>query len=86
MADEQNQVIMSRFEKDGHSFLIRIWKENRDNPIERDEWRGWIQHVQSKHKKHFTSTEEISSIVSWYLDAESALDQIFEPIQQDDPR
>ncbi|MCZ7666768.1 MAG: hypothetical protein M5U34_05855 [Chloroflexi bacterium] len=50
MTDEQNQLIMSRFEKEGHSFLIRLWKENRDNPMQADVWRGWVQHVQSNQK------------------------------------
>ena len=86
MADEQNQVIMSRFEKDGHSFLIRIWRENRDNPMKAGDWRGWIQHVQSKQKKHFKSTEDIPKIINRYLNEEPAFEQIFEPVQEDKKR
>ncbi len=83
MADEQNQVIMSRFEKDGHSFLIRVWRENRDIPLTVGDWRGWVQHVQSKQKKHFKSTEEIPTIINWYLNDDSAFKQMFEPVQED---
>lgn len=84
MADDQNPGIMSRFEKEGHSFLIRIWKENRDNPMQTGIWRGWVQHVQSEQKKHFNSTRDITEIINWYLNEDSSFDQVFEPVQGDE--
>jgi hypothetical protein len=84
MADEHNQWVMSRFEKEGQSFLIRIWKENRDTPLQIGAWRGWVQHVQSQQKKHFNSTDDIAGIINWYLHEDLAFDKVFEPIEEDD--
>lgn len=86
MADDQNQGIMSKFEKDGQSFLIRVWRENRDNPMQAGIWRGWVQHVVSEQKKHFNSTRDITDIINWYLNEDVSVDQVFEPIQRDDPQ
>jgi hypothetical protein len=86
MTDEQNQIVMSRFEKEGHSFLIRIWKENRDNPLQAGIWRGWVQHVQSDDKKYFQSTDDIANIINGYLSHNPAFDQVFEPVQEDEQR
>ena len=84
MPDLQNQGIMSRFEKNGHSFLIRIWKENRDDPFQPGLWRGWVQHVQSEQKKYFKSPDDIAEIINRYLDQEPAFEQVFEPVQGDE--
>lgn len=86
MANEPDQILMSRFEKEGHSFLIRIWKENRDNPLQAGIWRGWVQHVQSDHKQYFQSTEDIANIIQRYLSLGPAFDQVFEPVQEDEQR
>lgn len=86
MTGEQNQVLMSRFEKEGHSFLIRMWKENRDNPMQAETWRGWIQHIQSDQKRYFQSTGDIAEIITSYLNHESGFDQVFEPVQEDEQR
>jgi len=83
MTDEQNQLIMSRFEKEGHSFLIRLWKENRDNPMQADVWRGWVQHVQSNQKRHFNSTDDIPHIINGYLGDEPFFDQVFESVEDE---
>ena len=86
MADEQNQILMSRFEKEGHSFLIRIWKENQDNPMQAATWRGWVQHIQSDQKRYFQSTTDIADIINGYLNHDPAYDQVFEPVQEDEQR
>ncbi len=86
MDEQQDTGVMSQFEKEAHSFVIRIWKENRDDgtapapdaPI----WRGWIRHVQSDHQYYFTDTAEISRIVARYTTHDAELDNLFEPIQK----
>lgn len=86
MDEQQDSGVMSQFEKEAHSFVIRIWKENRDDgaaptpdaPI----WRGWIRHVQSDRQYYFTDTAEISRIVARYTTQDAELDNLFEPIQK----
>lgn len=85
MDEEQDTGMMSQFEKEAHSFVIRIWKENRDAgaagptaPL----WRGWIRHVQSDRQHYFTDTAEISRIVAHYTTQDAELDNLFEPIQK----
>ena len=43
--DQQDQGIMTYFEADAHSFVLRIWRENREDPNGLAEWRGWIEGV-----------------------------------------
>lgn len=77
------QGIMTRFDKEAHSFVIRLWRENHDNPAVPGEWRGWIRHVQSKKRHHFHDVAEISRIVAVYLLEEPGINEVFEPIQTD---
>ena len=74
--------IMAHFEKEAHSFLIRLWRET--HLIEEiDEWRGWIDHVQSGQRHYFQDTSEIGHIVGHYLSQIPDLDDIFKPIQSE---
>jgi hypothetical protein len=80
---EQEQGIMTRFDKEAHSFVIRVWRENRANPAVPAEWRGWIRHVQSEQRHHFRDVAEISHIVAVYLHEDAAMNDVFEPIRKD---
>ncbi|NJN55664.1 MAG: hypothetical protein HC804_13480 [Anaerolineae bacterium] len=86
MDEEHDTGLMSHFEKEAHSFVIRIWKENREGEVVTDPvtslWRGWIRHVQSDRQYHFTDTAEISRIVALYTSHDAELDNLFEPIQK----
>jgi hypothetical protein len=73
--------IMARFEKEAHSFLIRLWRENHFSEEEIGEWRGWVDHVQSGQRHYFRNTGEISHIVNRYISPLPDLDEIFKPIQ-----
>jgi len=80
--DQQEQGIMTYFEAEAHSFVLRIWRENRDDPEAPDEWRGWIEHVQSEQRHYFRDLKDISQIVSVYVGEETELDaQVFMPVQ-----
>lgn len=35
-----------------HSFVIRLWEEERESQDEKESWRGYIQHVLSLERKH----------------------------------
>jgi hypothetical protein len=80
--NQQDQGIMTYFEAEAHSFVMRIWQENRDDPDDTVEWRGWIEHVQSAQRHYFRSIGEIPHIVSAYVGPAAEVDeQVFMPIQ-----
>jgi hypothetical protein len=73
---------MTYFEAEAHSFVMRIWQENRDDPDDPVEWRGWIEHVQSGQRHYFKELTEIPAIVAGYIGDASELDeQVFMPVQ-----
>ena len=80
--EEQDQGIMTYFEADAHSFVVRLWRENSENPDEPAEWRGWIEHVQSQKRHYFRAVADISRIVAAYTGEVTELDkEVFMPIQ-----
>ena len=80
--DQQHQGIMTFFEAEAHSFVMRIWRENRDDPEDSPVWRGWIEHVQSTQRHYFRSVDDIPQIVSAYIGDMDSLDQqVFMPVQ-----
>lgn len=80
MAD-QDRGLMTFFESEAHSFVLRIWLENRDDPHQPGEWRGWVDHVQSGRRFHFREFDDIGRIVSSIIDPS---EQAFMPIQAND--
>lgn len=80
--EQQDQGIMTYFEAEAHSFVLRIWRENREDPDAPAVWRGWIEHVQSEQRHYFRKLGDIPSIVSAYVgDAADLENQVFMPIQ-----
>jgi hypothetical protein len=80
--DQSDRGVMTYFEAEAHSFVMRIWRENRDDPADPSEWRGWIEHVQSGQRHYFRKLNEIPAIVAGYVGAGSELDaQVFMPVQ-----
>ena len=73
---------MTRFEKEAHSFVIRLWRENRDDPKNKAVWRGWVDHVQSGKRHYFQEVSTIQEIIAGYVSDMSGLDSVFEPIQR----
>jgi hypothetical protein len=80
--EQEDQGIMTYFEAEAHSFVLRIWRENREDPDAPAEWRGWIEHVQSEQRHYFRKLGDIPGIVSSYVgDAADLENQVFMPIQ-----
>lgn len=73
--------LMTRFEKEAHSFVIRLWKENRAESKEAAVWRGWVDHIQSDHRHHFQKIGAIQEIIAGYVSDTAGLDSVFEPIK-----
>ena len=40
--DQQDQGIMTYFEAEAHSFVVRIWREHGEGSNDQVEWRGWL--------------------------------------------
>lgn len=80
--DSSEPEYMTRFEKEAHSFVIRLWRENRDDPQQTAGWRGWVDHVQSGKRHYFQEIESIQEIIAGYVSNVSGLDSVFEPIQR----
>ena len=80
--DQQDQGIMTYFEAEAHSFVVRIWREHGEGSNGQDEWRGWLEHVQSQGRHYFRSVSEIPTIVSSYLGEPADFDdQVFMPVR-----
>lgn len=75
--------LMTRFEKESHSFVIRMWQENREKSGTTAVWRGWIEHVQSGQRHHFQKASEIHTFVERFLSLNAVSDEVFEPIQDE---
>lgn len=73
--DNQNREMMARFDKEAHSFVIRIWRENREVAEATAEWRGWIKHTQSGQRHYFRDVDEIRHVVASYLDDTPDIDR-----------
>jgi hypothetical protein len=80
--DQQQEGVMTYFEAEAHSFIMRIWRENRNGGQDPGELRGWIEHVQSEQRHYFRDLFEIPHIVGSYVsDANEVNDQVFMPMQ-----
>lgn len=80
--EQHDQGVMTYFEAEAHSFVMRIWRENQFNSREPGEWRGWIEHVQSEQRHYFRDLFEIPHIVTAYVgEVTQVNDQVFMPIQ-----
>ncbi len=64
----QEYGIMTRFEQDAHSFVIRVWQENQEDATEKVVWRGWVEYVPTGQRHYFQEPENLCKIMSIYLD------------------
>lgn len=51
---------------DAHTFIVRVWRENRDDQTDSDAWRGQISHVGSGRLRYFLEIKEIVRFVQEY--------------------
>lgn len=63
----QDEGIMARFEQEAHSFVIRVWQENRDDVTDTAVWRGWVDHIPSGQRHYFQEVEHLIEIMTVYL-------------------
>jgi hypothetical protein len=52
-----------------HSFIIRIWWEQRENTADAPVWRGVIEHISSGEKRYFIKLEEIIPFILHHINS-----------------
>lgn len=52
---------------EGHSFIVRIWRESRDMPGGRSTWRGTIEHVEDGRRRYLTDLRQSERFIEPYL-------------------
>ncbi len=52
---------------EGHSFIVRIWRESRDQPGAGSTWRGTIEHVGDARRQSFTELRQLERFIAPYL-------------------
>jgi hypothetical protein len=60
--------LRSSYEVNTHVFVVRIWREPRENQASPPEWRAMIEHVQSGQRIYTDNLDEITNIVKSFLD------------------
>lgn len=61
------EEIVEEPEEQLHSFIIRLWLEERDEGRGQGIWRGLITHVSSGTQRHFKELSEIVAFIGAYL-------------------
>lgn len=52
---------------DRHSFVIKIWAKEVENPREDTAWRGSVTHVGSGRRLYLESLVQVSAFIAPYL-------------------
>jgi hypothetical protein len=59
---------MTSFEDNTHVFIVRVWLERREIEDASAVWRGMIEHVPSRERRHFKGLDEMVDFVAPYLE------------------
>lgn len=54
-------------EQDTHVFVIRMWREPREMEGKQSEWRGVIEHVETRERRHVRALREITMFLATYI-------------------
>lgn len=72
---------MARFEQETHSFVIRLWRENRDLSGATAVWRGWVEYIPTGQRHYFQDTKRLYDIVFNYLGQSPDLATLFSKLE-----
>jgi len=67
VAERQTDDAMDVSENAVHSFVIRLWCEERDDDAPFGIWRGHLTHVPSRQRRYIRDLDEIVTIITEYL-------------------
>lgn len=63
--EEQPQFI----EPDTHSFVVKVWLDDKDEVTGQVIWRGHITHVASNQRRYFDNLSDLNAFLIPYLKA-----------------
>lgn len=55
-------------ERDGHSFIVKVWLEESIEESGRAKWRGHITHVPSGERRYLQKLSAIGDFITPYLE------------------
>lgn len=58
---------MAEVETTAHSFVVKIWAEERDDETGQVRWRGYITHVPSGERRYFEQLELMAAFIEPFL-------------------
>ncbi len=61
---------MAHFHLDNHVFILRIWREPRENQAAWQSWRGKIEHVDTGQERYVADLQEINRFILEFLTKE----------------
>jgi hypothetical protein len=59
---------MDSLEPDAHSFIVKVWVEERAQEGGRGTWRGHITHVPSGERRYLKNLDEIGNFIAPHLE------------------
>ncbi len=60
--------MMNSFERNTHSFIVKIWLERAADGQRRALWRGYITHVHSRRRQYFQDLDTLIDFIAHYLE------------------
>lgn len=58
---------MDPFESNSHSFIVKVWREQRHSLTSRTIWRGHITHVPGGERRYFNQLCDLPIAIAPYL-------------------
>jgi hypothetical protein len=58
---------VSLYETSTHSFIVKVWLEERANESEPLIWRGHITHVPSGKRRYLRDLDEVTNFIALFL-------------------
>lgn len=57
------------------SFVVRIWWEHGEQPLETENWRGWVQHVRNGKHIYFRNLATLSAFIAQETGTNTEIEQ-----------
>jgi hypothetical protein len=66
--DSDEEIRQDPNEYQTHSFIVKVWLEEREDQRERQTWRGRITHVPDGERRYLQDLREIARFIAPYLE------------------
>jgi hypothetical protein len=58
-------------QSEGHTFIIRMRRQNREPEASRDDWQGEVVHVPTQRSESFRGLEKLPTIIGRLIEQQS---------------